>query len=262
MHRFALLLCFLLAGCDTRPELNVMPGVEAPPPPSDAAFAHLPSWREVRDYLQITYRYWQPDTLEVARTLTGNVVWQAQEHRWTYQPASKIIASAATRIFPKAEMKRLNSVRWYFADNKWQPDQLFINTPTLYRGIDDPSEAQVVALLQMPGIQYGLHRLAEVPRKIELLAPPRFQRDEEGFAPPVIAVDFSAEAELIDWSSESLVTHRVVMRARVICNVRDDRWTTNREIELVSATPLHSRTMSRDALYERQWAMDRWWRNH
>jgi hypothetical protein len=155
-----------------------------------------------------------------------------------------------------------DSVRWRFRDGKWEPDTLMGDGASKFRGIDDPSDAQVIALLQQPGIQYAFHRFGSVPTDIRLLKPARFIRDEDGFALMRIPVEFVGHTELIDFASNQLHRSEVNVRALVYCDVRDSKWRVAPEVELVSSKRIGSRSVTTEELNKLHWAMDRWWRDH
>ncbi len=271
LFRAVILLCAaaLFAGCDSRPEINVITSAEAPAPPTDAAFAQLPSRKEVLRMLQLAYQYRKPDRIELIGPPSGDVHWLpiasgdwGHPGFWVYHPRTRVIMSAISTSFPEAEQLAEDSVRWRFLDGKWQSDTLMGDGVSKFRGIDDPSDEQVIALLQQPGIQYAFHRFGSVPTDIRLLGPARFARDEEGFALMGIPVEFSAQTEIIDFSSNQLHRSEVTVRALVRCDVRDSKWRVAPEVELVSSKRISSRSVTTEELNKLHWTMDSWWRNH
>ena len=210
--------------------------------------------------LQAKFAYWQVNSLELVSDNDGRVSWDAAERFWVYQPHTVVIADRHSTRFPQAEIMALDSLRFRYREGKWEPDSLFSTAP-LYRGIPDPSAEQVIALFEQPGVEFGLLDFAQVPRKMTLSSPPRFVPVAAGFALPRVEVDISAEVELVDFPAQMIHTAAVRFRGTVWCEVRDERWRAGPKIELLEKTTLRSRSASNEELWERHWAMDRWWRD-
>ncbi|MBD8525072.1 hypothetical protein [Pseudomarimonas arenosa] len=220
----------------------------------------MPSRSEVRAALATKYSYWRVNRLEVIGEDAGRVRWDPQDRYWVYQPHTAVTADAANLKFPEAESMALNALRFRFRDDQWEPDPLF-STALLYRGLPDPSPDQVIALLEQPGIEFGLLDFAQVPRKMSLRSLPRFTPVLDGFGPPRLPVEVFAEVELLDFPNEQIHTAAVTFRTYLFCQVRDERWSAGPKVELLDKKILHSRSAHREELWEKHWAMDRWWRN-
>ena len=258
----------LLAGCDERATLHVVTTPGAPAPPSEPAFATLPSRNEVLEMIESFYENLD-GTVELVGPWTGDVRWVAVGKTeygypgyWVFHPKSRFVASAATAQLPAAEQLRVDSVRWRYVDGQWQVDGMFNAYATLFRGIDDPDDEQVAALLQQPGIQYAFHKIGSVPRKIRLLRPARAARDAAGFSDMQYPVEFIAETDLIDFPGQQLHRSDVTLRAVVYCDVREGKWRARDEVELLASKHLSSRPANDEELFKHHWAMDGWWRYH
>ena len=258
----------VLAGCDQRPKLRVVPVAGAPSPPVDATFALLPSRDEVRATMHSMFETLDPE-IELVGAMSGDVRWfpvakaeYGHPGFWVFHPKSRLISSAATAQFPAAEQLWLDPVRWRYHEGKWELDGMFNDYVTKFRGIDDPTDAQVAALLQQPGLQYGLHDIGSVPRKIRLHHPARASRDAEGFAIMQYPVEFTAETDIIDFPNGQLHQSEVTVRAVVYCDVREGKWRTRDEVAVVARKRLSSRPADDDELFKHRWAIDSWWRDH
>jgi hypothetical protein len=259
----------LLGGCDSRPTLHVVTTPGAPATPEDAAFALLPSRDEMLLTFNQVYENLEPE-IELPTPLSGDVHWNAVAKNewghpgyWVYLPKSRMVGDAVSSVFTTAKQLRVDSLRWRYDEGKWQFDGMFRGSHEItYGGIDDPDEAQVIALLQQPGIQYAFHSFGTVPDKIRLLRPVQSTRDAEGFSELRFPVEFTAQTEIVDFPSNQLHLTEVTVRAVIYCDVIDGKWRTEREVKLLASKRLSSRAASDEELFKHHWAMDAWWRNH
>lgn len=264
LTRVAMLLTviLLLAGCDAGPPaLRLVPDPLAPAPPPDAAFASLPGDAEVPKTLRT--RFSSASSIELIGKPNGEVLWLKEGDRsyWVYPRRSRVLIRSVASPLANVEQKVSDGVRFEFWNGRWQPGGMWHGVSS-YRGIEDPTPEQVVALLQMPGINYHEHRLGSVPQRIEFDALPAFERDEDGFAPPRLEVEFRARATEIEFGADLLHNVDVRMRATIQVDVREGRWSAWSQVELLEIHRRSAEHMESQELLRRHWEMDRFWRRH
>ncbi len=251
----------LLVGCEQPPTLRLVADPLAPAPPTAAGFGLLPTDSEVLEHLE--RRFPDASTIELIGEPTGDVLWLAEHarHYWVYPRPSRVIVEGFASPLGNLEQLVSDGVRYEFWGDKWQPGGMWHGV-TRYRGLDDPDEAQLIALLQAPGINYHEHFLAGAPTDIEFDQPPAFERDAEGFAEPRLGVEFRARVQKIAFGEGQLQTADARIRAQVYVDVREGRWRVAERIEMLDLQPKYSEDLDSDELTRLHWAMRDFWKRN
>jgi len=253
----------LLMSCDSRPELQIVSRPGDPEPPSAKSFHELPSWAEVERALAWIEGGRENSRFEMFDSEVGQVRWRDDDYgaRWVYVPATRVEDSIPNEIFPELRIAYYDAAKWRYINGAWEfhKDIVVADSTMRFSGIPDPDENQVIALLRQGGLNYSVHEVAGIPRKIRFTAAPRFKRDKWGFAPHFLIVEYVAETEF--FRGRRLQVADATFRAKVFVDPNwTPTWSVDEHVELISLEEKYESTLTREEEARRRDIMERFWR--
>ncbi len=256
--------CLLLLACQRGPGLRIVPDPLAPPPPETRSFAQVPSDTLIR--LQFAQIYERATAVEVVAGAPGQVMWQPQKPHWRYLRALRLRFPVNSPVFKSVERENFAVHVWGFDDEEWKLTGEEHDETWRYVGLDDPSDAQITALLAQARYD-GIPNLASIPKNLHLSQPPRFRRDTRGLVESlVIPVEFTVDAEQMGWSSQShsdvLNQVSLTLRGHVECDIENGKWRAGELVEQMAVRVQGSRPLSPEERSQRWDAMSRWSRGY